>query len=161
MITDAKGLANPKTQFLLQTDNDSWGWVHPPNTPMPADPHTLTFDQKTDIAGPVTIAAVYDGGTITDPKTQAIVPATRLVVIGSSKFVRNDTADTVGINFFTNSVDWLVKKQAVLDINPKIPQQYGLSLSPMQARTVGWMSLFFIPGAALIMAFFTWLSRRK
>jgi ABC-type uncharacterized transport system involved in gliding motility auxiliary subunit len=67
----------------------------------------------------------------------------------------------VGLNFFGNCVDWLVKKEAMLDIAPKIPQQYGLSLSPMQGRTVEWMSLFFIPGAALVLALVTWLSRRK
>ena len=75
--------------------------------------------------------------------------------------VENDAAESVGLDFFSNCVDWMVKKQAVLDISPKIPQQYGLSLSPMQGRTVGWMALFFIPGAALVLAVFTWLSRRK
>jgi ABC-type uncharacterized transport system involved in gliding motility auxiliary subunit len=161
ILNDDKGQPNPKVQFLLQTDPNSWGWVRKPGTPMPSDPRTLTFDKTIDIPGPVTIAAVYDGGTMTDPKTQAIVPGARIVVVGNSKFVKNDLAESVGINFFTNSLDWLVKKDAVLDIAPKIPQQYGLSLSPMQSRTVAWMSLFFIPGVALILALFTWLSRRK
>jgi ABC-type uncharacterized transport system involved in gliding motility auxiliary subunit len=156
---DAKGPA--KTQFLLQTDPNSWGWIRKPNAPMPNDQHALTFDKTTDLPGPLTIAAVYDGGTVTDPKTQAIVPAARIIVVGTSKFVKNDAAETVGLNFFGNCVDWLVKKEAMLDIAPKIPQQYGLSLSPMQGRTVEWMSLFFIPGAALVLALVTWLSRRK
>ena len=161
LLSDAKGQPNPKCQFLLQTDANSWGWVHKSNTPMPTDAHTLTFDKTTDIPGPLTIAAQYDGGMVTDPKTQALVSAARVIVVGSSKFLENDGAEPVGSNFFSNAVDWLVKKDAVLDINPKIPQQYGLSLSPMQSRTVGWMSLFFIPGAALLLALFTWLSRRK
>ena len=161
LLPDAKGQPNPKVQFLLQTDPNSWGWVRKPNEPMPADPRSLVFNRATDVPGPVTVAAVYDGGMVTDPKTQALGPATRIVLVGSSKFVKNDVADSVGLNFFGNCVDWLVKKEAVLDIAPKIPQQYGLSLSPMQARTVGWMSLFFIPGAALVLALFTWLSRRK
>ena len=159
--TDARGQPNPKTQFLLQTDTNSWGWVRKPNAPMPTDPHTLAYDKAADLPGPLDIAVVYDGGMVTDPKTQALVPAARIVAVGTSKFVRNDLAEPVGMNFFSNCVDWLVKKQAVLDIAPKIPQEYGLSLSPMQSRTVGWMALFFIPGAALIMALFTWLSRRK
>jgi ABC-type uncharacterized transport system involved in gliding motility auxiliary subunit len=109
----------------------------------------------------VTIAAAYDGGTMTDPKTQAIVPATRIVLVGASKFLQNGTADSIGANFFTNSVDWLVKTQPVLDISPKIPQAYDLSLSPMQTRTVEWTALLVIPGVALIFALFTWVSRRK
>jgi ABC-type uncharacterized transport system involved in gliding motility auxiliary subunit len=160
LLPDDKGQPNSKDQFLLQSDPDSWGWVNKPGAPA-ADPHALTFDKATDLPGPLTIAALYDGGTMTDPKTQALVPGTRIVVAGCAKFIENDVASPVGINFFTNTVDWLVKKQAVLDIAPKPPQQYGLSLSPMQGRTVEWMALFFIPGAALILALFTWLSRRK
>ena len=160
-IPGANGQPNAKTQFLLQTDANSWGWVRKPNAPVPTDPHNLAFDKATDLPGPLDVAVVYDGGTVSDPKTQAQVPAARIVAVGTSKFVRNDVAEPVGMNFFSNCVDWLVKKQAVLDIAPKIPQEYGLSLSPMQSRTVGWMALFFIPGAALIMALFTWLSRRK
>ena len=121
-----------------------------------------TYNKATDIAGPVTVAAAYDGGTTIDPNSKATLLATRIVMIGSSKFLANDAAETVGINFFTNSIDWLVKKDAVLDISPKKPQEYGISLSPMQMRTLLWCALIFIPGAALIHGhLFTWFSRRK
>ncbi len=160
ILPDEKGQPNPKVQFLLQTDANAWGWISKPGAP-PANPQALTYDKASDIPGPVTVAAVYDGGMITDPKTQALVPGARIVAVGSSKFLRNDVADTVGVNFFTNAVDWLVKKQAVLDISPKIPQQYGIAISPMQARTIQWTALIVIPGIALVLAIFTWLSRRK
>ncbi len=54
-----------------------------------------------------------------------------------------------------------MKKNAVLDISPKKPQQYGISLNPMSYRTVVWSAAFFIPGAALALGIFTWFSRRK
>ena len=160
-MKDAKGVPNPKVQFLLQTDADAWGWVAKPNVSPMSDLSGLSFDKNGDIPGPVTVAAVYDGGTTTDPKTQAIVPAARIVVAGSAKFLQNSVAEPVGMNFFTNALDWLVKKDAVLDIAPKIPQEYGLFLSPMQSRTVQWTGLIVIPGIALVLAIFTWLSRRK
>ena len=149
-----------KTQFLLQTDTDGWGWISKNGAP-PADPKQLTFDKTSDIAGPVTIAAAYDGGTTTDPATKATMFATRIVAIGASKFLENSTADTVGANFFTNSLDWLVKKDAVLDISPKKPQEYGVSLNPISYRTVVWCAAFFLPGAALALGIFTWFSRRR
>ena len=132
LIQDARSISMPsdhtqniaKTQFLLQTDTNSWGWISKNGAP-PADPKQLTFDKTTDIAGPVNVAAQYDGGTTTDPQTKATMFATRIVVIGASKFLENDTADSVGANLFTNSIDWLVKKDAVLDIAPKKSQQYG------------------------------------
>jgi ABC-type uncharacterized transport system involved in gliding motility auxiliary subunit len=150
----------PKTQFLLQTDADAWGWISK-NGPVPTDPKQLTFNKINDIAGPVTVAAAYDGGTTTDPATKATMFATRIVAVGSSKFLQNDTAESVGANFFTNSLDWLVKKDAVLDIAPKKPQQYGIALNPISYRTVVWTAAFFIPGLALALGIFTWFSRRK
>jgi ABC-type uncharacterized transport system involved in gliding motility auxiliary subunit len=150
----------PKTQFLLQTDADAWGWINK-NTDASIDPKQLTFDKTTDIPGPVTIAAEYDGGTTTDPATKATMFATRVVAVGAAKFLENDAADAMGANFFTNCLDWLVKKNAVLDISPKMPQEYGVSLNPISYRTVVWCAVFFIPGAALLLGVFTWFSRRK
>jgi len=157
--TDANQPA-AKTQFLLQTDPDAWGWFAKNDAP-PPDPKQLTYNKITDLAGPITVAAEYDGGTTTDPKTKATMFATRIVAVGASKFLTNEVAEPVGANFFTNSIDWLVKKNAVLDIAPKKPQQYGISLNPISYRTVVWTAAFFIPGAALVMGIFTWFSRRK
>jgi ABC-type uncharacterized transport system involved in gliding motility auxiliary subunit len=168
-ITDARSIALPtsapgqpplKTRFLLQTNPDSWGWISKNGIP-PADPKQLTFNKTTDLPGPVTVAAGYDGGMTTDPATKATMFATRIVAVGASKFLENDAAESVGANFFTNSLDWLVKKNAVLNIAPKKPQQYGVSLNPISYRTVVWCAAFFIPGAALALGIFTWFSRRK
>ena len=150
----------PKTQFLLQTDADAWGWASKGGA-MPEETKMLTFNKATDIPGPLTVAAVFDGGSVTDPTTKATGTGTRVVAVGCSNFLENDIADTVGINFFTNSLDWLVKKNAVLDIAPKKPQQYGVSLSPMQFRTVIWCALLWIPAIALVAGLITWFSRRK
>jgi len=159
-LTSANAPGASKTQFLLQTDANAWGWISKTGTP-PADPRGITFDKTTDIGGPVTIAAEYDGGTTTDPVTKATMGATRIVAIGSSKFLENTTADTMGANFFTNSVDWLVKKDAVLDIAPKKPQEYGISLNPISYRTLAWFAAVIFPGAALLAGVLSWFSRRK
>jgi ABC-type uncharacterized transport system involved in gliding motility auxiliary subunit len=155
-----KGQPNPKVQFLLQTDPDAWGWINT-NPSLPDNPRSLTYNKVTDIPGPVVIAAAYDGGTVADPNSKATVPGTRIIAVGSSKFLENDVEEAVGANIFTNSLDWLVKKDAILDISPKKPQEYGLALSPIQYRTVVWTALFFIPGAALVLGILTWFSRRK
>jgi ABC-type uncharacterized transport system involved in gliding motility auxiliary subunit len=169
LIQDARSITLPpvdpnqppsKTRFLLQTDANAWGWISKSGA-APTNPQQLTFNQTTDIPGPVTIAAEYDGGTTTDPTTKATMFATRIVAVGASKFVENDASDPVAANFFTNSIDWLVKTDAVLDIAPKKPQEYGISLNPISYRTVVWCAAFFIPGAALALGIFTWFSRRK
>jgi ABC-type uncharacterized transport system involved in gliding motility auxiliary subunit len=159
-IPTTPGSALSKTQALLQTDPSSWGYISLPGSPLP-DPNTLQYNKVTDIAGPVTIAAQYDGGPITDPTTKATVYATRIVAIGASKFLANDAIEQVGANLFTNAVDWLVKKDAVLDIAPKKPMEYGIALNQISFRTLAWTSLGVIPGLALIFGFFVWFSRRK
>ena len=170
LVQDARSITLPpndptqqqpsKIQFLLQSDADAWGWFSKSGA-TPVDPKQLTFNKITDVAGPVTIAAAYDGGPTTDPVTKASMFATRIVAVGASKFLENDAAESVGANFFTNSIDWLVKKDAVLDIAPKKPQQYGISMNPISYRTLVWTTGVVIPALALLFGIFTWLSRRK
>ena len=168
LIQDARSITLPtivgpdtsKTQFLLQTDADSWGWISKPGAPAP-DPKSLSYNQVTDIGGPLNVAAQYDGGPTTDPATKATMYATRIVAVGASKFVDNETIEQVGANFFTNSIDWLVKKDAVLDIAPKRPTQYGVTLNTISYNTLAWTAAVVIPGLALVFGFLVWFSRRK
>ncbi|MEJ0000376.1 MAG: hypothetical protein WDO13_15190 [Verrucomicrobiota bacterium] len=97
----------------------------------------------------------------TDPATKATMYATRVVAVGCSAFLENDAVTDQAANFFTNAVDWLVKKDAVFDIAPKKPTQYGVSLSPMSFNAVAWTAVVVVPGLALLAGFATWLSRRK
>jgi ABC-type uncharacterized transport system involved in gliding motility auxiliary subunit len=156
---------SPRAQPLMMTGPEAWGWVLKANM-TDADLMGLssrTFNKMTDIPGPMVIAAAYDAGTVTDPKTKEQSNGTRLVVAGSSHFLENDTigGSPVAANFFINAVDWLAKKNATLDISPKQPQVYGVSLSPMSENTVMWTAFAFIPGAALALGLFAWFSRRK
>ena len=167
LIQDARSITIPmtpgpdanKTQFLLQTDTDSWGSIS--RTGALPDPRTLTYNKVTDIGGPLTVAAQYDGGPTTDPKTKASMFATRIVAVGASKFIDNTTIEQVGANFFTNAIDWLVKKDAVLDIAPKKPTEYGVTLNTISYNTLAWTALGVFPGTALIIGFMVWFSRRK
>jgi ABC-type uncharacterized transport system involved in gliding motility auxiliary subunit len=169
LLSDSQGQPNSKVQFLLQTDADAWGWVS--KTPTGADDFSSyqdrTYDKTTDLTGPLTVSAVYDDGPVADSAAKATVPGTRVIAIGASKFLENSyvmakgEADTPGSNFFNNCLDWLVKKDATLDIAPKIPQDYGVNLSPMSSRTLSWVCELFIPLGALTLGIFTWFSRRK
>lgn len=159
-IPNAQGPVPSKTSPLMQTDPDSWGWISKPGAER-VDPKTLVYNKVTDIGGPLTIAAQYDGGEATDPKTKESGYATRIVAVGASKFVENDLIEQVGSNFFTNAVNWLVKKDAVLDIAPKKPTEYGVALSPMSYTALAWTAFAVIPGVALLLGILVWFSRRK
>jgi ABC-type uncharacterized transport system involved in gliding motility auxiliary subunit len=154
-----------RAQALMSTGPEAWGWTMKANMSEAElmNVGTRTFDHTTDFQGPMIIAAQFDAGNVTDPTTKAQSNGTRVVAVGSSHFLENDAVQgqVVAVNFFINSIDWLVKKNAVLDISPKQPQVYGVSLSPMSERTVVWTALIFIPGLALALGLFAWLSRRK
>jgi ABC-type uncharacterized transport system involved in gliding motility auxiliary subunit len=156
---------SPRVQALMSTGPEAWGWNVKPNMSDAdlAGVSSRIFDPKNDIAGPMIVAAAFDAGSVTDPATKAQSLGTRVVLVGSAHFLENDTiqGETVGANFFINAVDWLVKTNAALDISPKEPQVYGVSLSPMSQRVVTWTSLIFIPGFALALGLFAWFSRRK
>jgi len=156
---------SPRAQALMSTGAEAWGWAMKDKM-TEADlmsVGTRTFDPKVDIPGPVSIAAAYDAGPVTDPKTKEQSNGTRVVAVGSAHFLENDavSGQPVAADFFINAVDWLAKKNATLDISPKLPQSYGLSLSPMSERTVMWTALLFVPLVALVLGIFAWLSRRK
>lgn len=156
---------SPRAQALMSTGAEAWGWAMRDKM-TEADlmsVGTRTFDPKVDIPGPVSIAAAYDAGPVTDAKTKEQSNGTRVVAVGSAHFLENDAAagQPVATDFFINAVDWLAKENATLDINPKQPQSYGINLSPMSERTVMWTALFFVPGAALALGIFAWYSRRK
>jgi ABC-type uncharacterized transport system involved in gliding motility auxiliary subunit len=159
-IPPAPGPEPTRTQPLLQTDPDSWGWISKPGAEK-VDPATLSYNKVTDIGGPLTVAAQYDGGPTTDPKTKATMYATRIVAVGASKFLENDTLEQVGSNFFSNAIEWLVKKDAVLDIAPKKPMEYGVTMNAISFNTLAWTSVGVIPGLALVFGFLMWFSRRK
>jgi ABC-type uncharacterized transport system involved in gliding motility auxiliary subunit len=149
-----------KTQFLLQTGPESWGWITRSSSGS-ENISKLTYNKTLDLPGPLTIAAAYDGGTTTDPDTKATMPATRVVAVGCSTFLQADAENSVAVNFFTNGIDWMVKKDAVLDIAPKKPTDYGLTVNPVSFRTTFWITVVFLPLACLIVGIVTWFSRRK
>ena len=62
--------SQPKTQFLLQTDADAWGWVSKNGAHAGRSASNSPSTRPPTSPGPLTIAAVYDGGTTTDPDDQ-------------------------------------------------------------------------------------------
>lgn len=152
ILPDAGGGKNPKVTYLLKTPQGYWGEsefaVNPP-----------VFDPTKDLAGPLVVAAVYDGGDIAADGVS--VPGTKWIIMGSSGFVTNRSLDSVGVDLFTNCLNWMLKKDATIGIGPKSPTEYALKVSPLQSRTITWLVWMILPGAALTTGIMVWYSRRK
>ncbi|HSQ26163.1 MAG TPA: Gldg family protein [Anaerolineales bacterium] len=113
----------------------------------------VTFDQATDIPGPVSLAVVAEnfehGG--------------RLVVFGDADFA-------IDANFFAyangdlliNSIDWAAGQEALISLTPKNSTQR--LLMPPDRLTTQLMLLsivFLLPGLALVWGIVVWVQRRR
>lgn len=117
------------------------------------NPNGPTFDQTTDIAGPLTLAV---SGESTKVKG-------RVVVFGNSQFA-NDQYFTAYANsdVFSNSVDWAANQNNLLNITLRTPitrtfnppSSFGLI-----AILLG--TVFVIPGLVIGAGIFSWLERRR
>lgn len=152
MLPDAGGGPNPKVTFLLKTPDGYWGEtdfvVNPP-----------VFDPTKDLAGPLILAAVYDGGDISADGVS--VPGTKFMIVGASSFITNRNLDSVGVDFFANNLNWMLRKEMALGIGPKAPLEYALKVSPLQSSTITGLVWIVLPGLALAAGIMVWYSRRK
>jgi ABC-type uncharacterized transport system involved in gliding motility auxiliary subunit len=144
--------AASKVTKLIETAKDFWGETHL------GDPKAV-YDPAADLSGPLTLAALYDSGEV--PGEAVSVSGTRLLAVGSSTFLVNQNIDVVGVDFITNALNWMIKKDAAIGISPKVPQEYSLNLTPLQLRTISWLAATLVPLAALLLGGFVWYSRRK
>ncbi|MES2309485.1 MAG: GldG family protein [Verrucomicrobiota bacterium] len=152
ILENADPAIKSKVTSLVKTGADSWGESN-------LIDKRPTFDPATDAKGPLTAVALFDGGEV--PGEGVNVVGTRLVAIGSSLFLVNGKIEGTGIDFMTNLLNWMTKKETVLGISPKVPQEYSINLSPMQLQSVTVVSLIVIPGVALLIGIVVWYRRRR
>lgn len=157
-----------KTTFLFRTSEQisCFGLTKHIDPQVTSDEfNKFTFDEKTDLKGPLTLAAVYDENFVPGGVQQVAggTPGTKIVLFGAPTIVANRmiAQSPIPANVFVNALDWMVKANPVLGIEPKAPQDYQLSVSPLTSRTLLVISMLVIPGIFLGMGVLTWLSRRK
>jgi len=142
---------------LLVTTDKAWG-----ETDFASK---ATFDPKTDIEGPLTLAyaAWRKPDPTQDPNEDASgqEPDARLIVIGNASFLDNDIVTFQGnIDFFMNSVGWMVGKRDSISIRPKSPGFEQVYLSDRQAKSVFYWTVAVIPAFFAILGVGVWVRRR-
>ncbi|MDA1094566.1 MAG: Gldg family protein [Acidobacteria bacterium] len=88
-------------------------------------------------------------------------PETRMVVIGDSDFATNGVVGIQGNrDMFLNAVSWLAQQENLIAIRPREPDDRRLTVTADQQRRLFWLSILFIPAAALGTGVYTWWRRR-
>jgi len=119
----------------------------------------LQADAKQSNA-PVTIGAAVEKGGSADQRVQ--VNSSRLVVVSNASFVQDNaiTQDQQGLDFISGSVNWLLSREQLIGIAPKIPKPLTFNLDEEALRRLRWIILVFIPLVPAVIGTMVWWQRR-
>ncbi|MBN1556963.1 MAG: GldG family protein [Lentisphaerae bacterium] len=120
------------------------------------------FDPGVDRRGPVSVAAAVEKGRIRGLEIE--IRPTRLVVIGDSDFVSNGALRSgVGGNedFFMNGLNWLLERETLLAVAPRVPGALDLGLDRRGVRRVFLILTFGAPALAILAGLAVWWRRRR
>ncbi len=124
------------------------------------DKDNMEFTEGKDLQGPLTLAVAVDTGTVGDGNVE--LGGTRIVVSGSATMFANAPMMQYPMSpdFFMNSVSWILRNEKQLGIEPKVPKQYSLGLSPSQFWMLGGVICLLLPASILLGGVAVWLKRR-
>ncbi len=124
------------------------------------DENLLQFDPTKDKGDPLMIAASIEKGGSNDERVQ--ISSARLVVVANSTFIQDNalTRDQQGLDFVSAGLNWLLSREQMIGIAPKIPQTLTFTLSEQALRSMRWIVLVLMPLVPAIIGFFVWWRRR-
>jgi len=145
---------DPRVTELVRTPAGFWGETNPG-----AD--TMEFNEGSDTRGPLPLAVAVESS-----KPQGVdlgIGATRLIVVGSASVVDNNTLPAApgNLDFFMNSLNWLLHREQLVAIAPKLPQEFSLNMTTNQTRAVYALTIGGMPLAVAIFGLLVWVRRRK
>jgi len=109
---------------------------------------------------PLTIAASAEKGGSADARVQ--VNSSRLVAVTNAAFVQDSAImqDQAALDFVSGAVNWLLSREQMIGIAPKIPKPLTFSLDPESLRRLRWILLFLIPLIPAAIGTVVWWQRR-
>ncbi len=114
------------------------------------------FNEK-DHKGPVPIAVAVE--PITAGKIER--EGARMVVFGSSEFIRNGQLRGGNVDLFMNALNWLLQRQQLVGIAPKMPAEFSLLLDVFQRRAIFATEVVIVPLVITVIGLLVWFQRRK
>src|SRR6266403_309871 len=119
----------------------------------------LQADAKQSNAS-LTIGAAVEKGGSADQRVQ--VNSSRLVVVSNASFVQDNaiTQDQQGLDFVSGSVNWLLSREQLIGIAPKVPKPLTFNLNEEALRRLRWILLVFIPLVPAAIGTMVWWQRR-
>ena len=143
-----------KLKPLVQASKGFWGETRYAESATAG----VYFDPKEDHIDPI-VAASAEKGAPSDDRVR--VDSSRLIVVGSSAFLSNQTITEADMDFVLNSLNWLLDREEVIGIAPKTAHNLSLNLTQSQLSLIALLVMGAIPAGAGALGLVVWLKRRR
>lgn len=147
---------NVRLQPLIQAEKGYWAERDYNST----DEEKLQANAANPPADPLTIAVSIEKGGSADERVQA--NSSRLVVVSNTGFILDTEIkrDQQALDFFSSSVNWLMSREQLIGIAPKLPKTLTFSLDDDSMRNMRWLILVLFPLIPAVLGFAVWWQRR-
>jgi hypothetical protein len=109
---------------------------------------------------PLVIGASAEKGGTGDERVQT--NSARLIVVTNSTFVLDNaiTQDQQALDFVSASLNWLLSREQLIGIAPKVAKTLTFSLSDSAMRNIRWIVLVLLPLIPAVLGTAVWWQRR-
>ncbi len=147
-----------ETAALIAARGDYWG-----ETDYYNDQKLPTRDEgEIGAPNPVILAASAEKGAQKDQRLGAF--SARLVVVGNAALIDPDrdtkAVSDIGYDFISSSINWLLNREDLIGIAPKLKNSFHLNISGDAVRHTFWLCVAALPGIVLVFAGAVWSARR-
>ncbi|MEI6560806.1 MAG: GldG family protein [Verrucomicrobiota bacterium] len=140
-----------KLKPLIQASKGFWGETR-------YTENEVFFDPKEDHIDPIVAASAEKGAPVDD---RVRLDSSRLIAVGSSAFLSNQTITEADMDFVLNSLNWLLDREEVIGIAPKTAHNLSLNLTQAQLSLMALLVMGAIPAGAGVLGIIVWLKRRR
>lgn len=143
---------------LFKSNSNSWGETDLDSLKT----GVASNDKAKDLPGPLPLA-VAETKEIKASSDSSPASRSRLVVVGTSNIATNYVWNISGgnRNLFLNMVSWLAQDEDLISIRPKPTEDRRLLLSQSQMYMIQLISIFLLPGVALVIGIAVVVKRRR
>jgi len=124
-----------RLQGLIQAGEGFWGETN-------YNSDNIFFDPKKDYAAPLTLAASVEKGAVNDTS----VNSSRMIVVGNFDFLSGEGLTQVNLDFALSGLNWLLDRQELTGISPKVANMFTLNLTEPQTSRLLLLVVIVIPG---------------
>jgi hypothetical protein len=148
--------ANVRLQPLIQAEKGYWAEKDYTST----DEAKLQANAAQNPGTPLILGVSIEKGGSADERVQT--NSARMVVVTNANFIQDSaiTQEQQALDFMSGSINWLLSREQLIGIAPKVPKTVTFSLDDTAMRNLRWLILVLLPLIPAVLGFGVWWYRR-